>query len=200
MASFRAVSGALTALRTHLDRRLADDPLRDDDIADVVENAGVLVLGSQDLHEEPVGNQIGIYLHRIAVDPYGRNRYLQPTRPDQAPRPELPVNLHVLIIGWSQAAAAEVNLVAWAMQELGSSLELDVSHLGLADARFGDQDRLQIIPEAMSTEDLMRVWDSLPGEYRLSSPYIIKTLRLEPGSPVTAGPAVTTLATAMEAR
>ena len=31
-----------------------------------------------------------------------------------------------------------------------------------------------------ATEDLMRLWDSLPGDYRLSSPYLIKTVRLAP--------------------
>lgn len=193
MASYNAVTGALTALESYLDLRLADDPDRDNDISDVLENVDIRLLGSQDLHGNPNANSVGIYLHRISVDAFGRNRYLQPTRPDQAPRPELPINLHILIIGWSLGASAEAMLVAWAMQQLGSALELDFSHLGLADPHWGDQDRVQVVPEEMSTEDLMRVWDSLPGDYRLSSPYIIKTLRLEPARTITAGPPVDTL-------
>jgi hypothetical protein len=39
---------------------------------------------------------------------------------------------------------------------------------------------VQVTPEQMSTEDLMRMWDSFPGDYRLSTPYLVKTIRLEP--------------------
>jgi hypothetical protein len=46
----------------------------------------------------------------------------------------------------------------------------------------------------------MRVWDSLPGDYRLSSPYLVKTLRLEPVEPVTQGPPVTSIVLPMEQR
>ncbi len=45
----------------------------------------------------------------------------------------------------------------------------------------------------MSTEDLMRLWDSLPGDYRLSAPYLVKTLRLAPDLDPPDGPLVRTL-------
>lgn len=192
MASYLAITGALGALEVHLERYIADG------LAGIVENPGVRLLGSQDMRADPVGHAVGLYLHRISVDPYGRNRYLQPTQPTQAPRPELPVNLHLLVIGWSGTAAAEVALVAWAVQQLGSGLQLDVSHLGLADARWGEQDSLQVIPEEMSTEDLMRIWDSLPGDYRLCAPYIVKTVRLEPPETITAGPPVRSIVMPVE--
>jgi hypothetical protein len=192
VASYQAVAGALDALESYLEVRMAGG------LDEVVENPDVRILSSQELRTDPPGNQVGLYLHRISVDPFGRNRYLRSTQPSQPPQPELPVNLHVLIIGWTATAAAEATLVAWAMQEIGASLELDVSHLGLGDPRWGEQDRLQVIPEEMSTEDLMRVWDSLPGDYRLSSPYILKTLRLEPTRTVTAGPPVQTIVMPIE--
>ncbi len=192
MASYQAVAGVLGAIKDHLEARMVES------LAGAVANPKVRILGSQDLRSDPSGNELGLYLHRISVDPYARNRYLRPNRPGEAPQPELPVNLHLLLVGWSQSAAAETTLVAWAMQQIGSALELDIAHLGLADARWGAEDRAQMIPEEMSTEDLMRVWDSLPGDYRLSSPYLLKTLRLEPVTPVLQAPAVTTLAVPME--
>lgn len=194
MASYQAITGALGALESYLELRMAGG------LDAVVESPDVRVLGSQDLRDNPVGNQVGLYLHRIAVDPFGRNRYLKPTLPNQAPRPELPVNLHILVIGWATAATAEATMVAWAMQEIGSSLELDISHLGLTDPAWGEQDRLQVIPEEMSNEDLMRIWDSLPGDYRLSTPYIVKTLRLEPSRTITSGPPVKSIVMPMEDR
>jgi hypothetical protein len=193
LASYLSVSGALVALKDYLELHMAVG------LADVVDNPKAQVLGSQDLKGDPgTTNSIGIYLHRISVDPYGRNRYLKPSSPDRPARPELPVNLHILLIGWSPTATAETHLVAWGMQHIGSALELDISHLGLSDPGWGEQDSIQVIPEEMSTEDLMRVWDSLPGDYRLSSPYILKTLRLEPTSPVTQGPPVRTIVLPVE--
>ena len=192
MATFRAVTGALDALRERLLLSLADD------LAGLVENPDVRVLGSQDLRTDPSGHALGIYLHRLAVDPYGRNRYLPPGRPDQRPRPELPVNLHLLLVGWSTNATAEALLVGWAMQQLGASLELDVSHLAVADSGWGESETLQVIPEDMSTEDLMRVWDSLPGDYRLSAPYLVKTLRLEPARTEQMGPPVRSIVMPVE--
>lgn len=186
MASYRAVSGALQALKSVLEAKV-------EALAGEVQNPDVILLSSQDLRTHPTGNKLGIYLHRISVDAFGRNRYLRPGAPGQAPQPELPVNLHILLVGWSTAAAAETTMVAWAMQQVGAALELDVAHLGVLDPRWGGGDRLQVIPEEMSTEDLMRVWDSLPGDYRLSAPYLIKTLRLEPVTPVTEGPPVVSL-------
>lgn len=191
MATYQAVTGVLTALKDVLDARISE-------LAAEMTNPSVVLLGSQQLRDDPTGNALGIYLHRISVDPYGRNRYLPPQRPGNAPRPELPVNLHILLVGRSLSASAEITLVAWAMQRIGAAMELDAAHMAALDPNWSEQERLQIIPEEMSTEDLMRVWDSLPGDYRLSSPYLVKTLRLEPVDPVTQGPPVTSIVLPME--
>ena len=191
MATYQAVAGVLTALKDFLDARIAE-------LAADVTNPSVALLGSQQLRDDPTGNTLGIYLHRISVDPYGRNRYLPPQRPGHAARPELPVNLHILLVGRSLSATAEISLVAWAMQRIGAAMLLDAAHMAAIDPNWSEQEQLQIIPEEMSTEDLMRVWDSLPGDYRLSSPYLVKTLRLEPVDPVTQGPPVTSIVLPME--
>jgi len=193
LASFTAVHGVLATLKDHFESRL-------EVLAGHVENPRVQILGSQDLRGDPAVNALGLYLHRLSIDPYGRNRYIPPGRPGQPPRPELPVNLHLLLVGWCRSAAAEVMLVSWAMQEIGAALELDASQLGALDADWATADRLQMIPEEMSTEDLMRVWDSLPGDYRLSSPYLVKTLRLEPVRQITQGAPVTSIVLPMETR
>lgn len=86
------------------------------------------------------------------------------------------------------------------MHQIGRALDLDVSHLGGADTRGGERDRVQVIPEEVSTEDLMRIWDGLPGDYRLSAPYLVKTLRPEPVVTVTQGTPARTVALPVEAR
>lgn len=192
MASYRSITGVLTAFKDLLQLALTPD-------VDVgVANPQVVLLGSQTLgSKQPTGNALGLYLHRIALDPYGRNRYLS-GQGNQTQLPELPVNLHILLIGWCQSVDAEIGLVGWAMQQIGAGLVLDVSHVGIADPSWRTDESVQIIPEEMSTEDLMRLWDSLPGDYRLSSPYIIKTLRMEQSPDLSNGPPVQSVLLPME--
>lgn len=176
MATFTAVSGVLEALKAYLERfkMLAG-----------VGSVTVEILTSTDLKNGPGDNihKLGIYLHRVSIDPFGRNRHLPP-KPGlgNQPRKELPLNLHILLIGWSKTSQ-EQNLLAWAMQVLGSGTELDVAdieeHIS-GGSGWQDQDSVQVLPEDMSNEDFMRLWDSLSHSYMLSAPYLIKTLRLEP--------------------
>ncbi len=193
MASYRAIAGILDALKDLLEARMVGG------LDAVLEAPGVKLLGTSQLNDTPSGNALGVYLHRISVDPFGRNRYLQPTDPNQPKQPELPVNLHLLLIGWSDKATNEGTLLSWGMQQIGGSLELDISHLGLADPSWNDGERVQLQPEEMNTEDLLRIWDGLPRDYMLSAPYLIKTLRLEPVPEIEDGPPVTTIVTPMEA-
>lgn len=186
MATHHATLGVLRALCQRLAMRMANL---------LGGNPKVTLLGSEDLTGAPGANAdaLGIYLHRISVDPFSRNRYLPPVDGRRAPRPELPVNLHVLLIGWSTKSELEIGYVSAAMQIIGSALFLEASDLMLEDAGWGDQEVVQVVPEEMNTEGLMRLWDSMPGDYRLSSPYLIKTVRLAPDQDPAEGPLVRTL-------
>ena len=194
MASYKAIAGILNALKDLLDARMVGG------LDTVLDTPSVKLLGTSQLTATPSGNALGVYLHRISVDPFGRNRYLQPTDPNLPHQPELPVNLHLLLIGWSDKATHEGTLLGWGMQQIGSSLDLDISHLGLADSTWGENERVQLQPEEMNTEDLLRIWDGLPRDYMLSAPYLIKTLRLQPDPKIEDGPPVKTIVTPMETR
>ena len=184
MAGYRATMGILQALKERLSLRMA---------ALLGGNPTVTLVGSQELSGSPSSEALGIYLYRLAVDPFARNRYLPAQEGRRTPRPELPINLHILLIGWSNKTESEINYLSTAMQVIGSAMNLGISHLGISDPTWGDADTVQIIPEEMSTEDLTRLWDSFPGGYRLSVPYIIKTVRLTPDQEQSEGPLVKTL-------
>lgn len=198
MASYKSVQGVLSALRDFLKFRMKDD------LDTVLLSPDVSILGTVDLRNPPSEsnnanapkhNSIGIYLHRVSVDPFGRNRYVQARLPNVAPQPELAINLHLFLLAWTSHGESEAVLTTWAMQQLGSALELDYSHLHSYDASWGVDDVIQIQPEEMSTEDLLRIWDSLPGNYVLSVPYIVKTLRLLPVPKVEDSKPVTSIIT-----
>ncbi len=192
MASYRAIPGVLSAVKRLLENRI----LQDNDIADF--NPEIVILGNRELADKPSKNQIGLYLHRVSVDPIGRNRYISSTDLGQQAQPELPVNLHLLLIAWTHLGANEGLLIGWAMQHIGSALTLDISHMSVSDESWRSQEQVQMIPEEMSTENLLRIWDALPQDYLLSVPYLIKTLRVLPIEPPPSEVLVDTVITPIE--
>jgi hypothetical protein len=184
MAGYRATMGILQALRESMSQRMKKL---------LGGNPSVVQVGYHELNGTPVGENLGIYLYRFSVDPFARNRYLPPSAGRRTPRPELPVNLHILLIAWCNGTESEIAYLSAAMQIIGSAMNLGISQVGISDPGWGEADSVQIIPEEMSTEDLSRLWESFPGSYRLSVPYIIKTVRFAPDEEQSEEPLVKTL-------
>lgn len=187
MASYKGVQAALVALEEFLQRRLPTE------LSSEPTNARVLLLGSKDIADKLTGNLLGIYLHRVTIDPHGRTRQFSPQGDSNNPRQsELPVNLHFLLIANAGSATIEADLISWAMVELANHNQLDVSHIATLDEGWGDRETLNITPEEMSTEDLMRIWDVFESTYTNTVPYVARTVRLRLRPERSEGPDVTT--------
>ena len=187
MASYKGVNGALVALEDFFKHRLPDE-LSQGDI-----NARVALFGSADIAKKISGNVLGIYLHRMTIDPHGRNRYFPPQGSDNSePQPELPVNLHFLLIAAATSATIEADLMSWAMVELANQGQLDISHIAEVDTTWSEREILTITPEEISTEDLMRIWDVFEAKYTSTVPYVARTIRLRLLAGRSEGPPVIT--------
>jgi hypothetical protein len=187
VASYKAVNGALTALENLLKLRLPDE-FRNGPV-----NARVELLGSRDIAEPLSGNVLGIYMHRVAIDPHGRARFFsQQGTEKKGPIGELPVNLHFLLIASGASAAIESDLLTWAMVEIANEGRLDISHLADTDDEWSETEIVNITPDEMSTETLMRIWDVFEADYTCSVPYVARTIRLRLREPRTEGPPVRT--------
>lgn len=187
MASYKGVQGALVALEEFFKRRLPSE-LSNEPI-----NASVKLLGSKDIADKLNGNLLGIYLHRLTIDPHGRTRQFAPQGTDSTGRrSELPVNLHFLLIANAGSATIEADLMSWAMVELANQNQLDVSHIADLDDEWGERETLNITPEEMSTEDLMRIWDVFESAYTNTVPYVARTVRLRLREERSEGPDVIT--------
>ena len=174
MASYKAINGIMTALVDYLNKRLPNEfeahPM----------SASVSLLGSKDLAGSLKDNIIGLYLYRVIVDTQGRNRYLKTTHPDKPPQPELPLNLHFLLIVNGKSNTEEMNMLGWAMQQLSSSITLSHGDLLVSDPQWTASESVQVNIEHLSTEDLFRIWEVLKASYTISVPYIIRTVRMLP--------------------
>ena len=188
MASYRAVHGTLAALENFFKARLPAE-FRDGPV-----NATVRLLSSTDVASKNIsGNLLGIYMHRIAIDPHGRSRHFPALGTDRnGPAGELPVNLHLLLLASGTSAAIEADLLSWAMVELANDGRLDVSHLAEADNDWGEREIVNITPDEMPIETMMRIWDVFEANYTSSMAYVARTVRLRLREPRTEGPPVRT--------
>jgi Pvc16 N-terminal domain len=178
MASHRAVAGLMQGLESLLKHRLPARLGGED-----VNSNMVKLLASADFKKKDVATQLGLWLYRLAVDANGRNVWNRPPAGSlRAAQPVLPLNLHFLVVSWSPIAALEIAFHAWAMQQLSSHPELDAVQLAdpaaVGAEPWQDGERVQVAPEEVPMEDLLRLWDALPMKYSLTSCWVMRTVRV----------------------
>ncbi len=104
-------------------------------------------------------------------------------------RGHLPLDLHILLTPWAENAEYELRILGRAMECL-EALPILTGPLLNPSTSWAANDGIQIVLEDLPTETLMRIFDSLQSDYKLSVPYIARVVRVDT-SPV-ATPVVTT--------
>lgn len=127
-----------------------------------------------------------LFLYHVSIDPHLRNSG-RLNNPEMTPTP-LSVGLHYLFTFWSNSAETEHLVLAWTMLELQATPLLDATLLS-GEAAWSAEDMVQLIPEELSNEDMMRIWDTLRPDYRLSVGYVARVVRILP-TPEVERPAV----------
>lgn len=149
--------------------------VRTDDFA---ENARTEAIGSPAL---------SVFLYRIDFNKTMRAAWSAVGH--TAGRAHLALDLHYLITPWAENAEFEQLILGQAMQCLETTPILGGPLLqSLGD--WAPNECLQVVLEEVPTEAVMRTFDSLPTDYRLSVPYIARVLRIDsreahPDAPVT---------------
>jgi hypothetical protein len=125
--------------------------------------------------EDDLNTSLSLLLHRVTINEHVRNA----TRANRVGDRSLPLSLdlHYLMTVWAPEALAENLILAWAMQQMHQHPVLDGALL--PDANWGSGEVIQIIPADLSTEDIMRIWDSFKPSYRLSVAYIARVVRID---------------------
>ena len=153
-------------------RNAYPEPLRSDHPCDF------RVISSGEIEEpENIGTAVTLYLYRMTIDEHLRNLPAH-HRPHNPAHP-LSLNLHYLLAVWADSALAEHTIMAWVMSELNQHPVLDSAALS-PEAQWRPDDQVHIVPVELSTEDLMRIWDALLPNYRLSISYIARVVRIDP--------------------
>jgi hypothetical protein len=159
------------------------------DLRDVTECEFLLLSSGEMGSKDERGPAISLWLYRVTHNEHLRNA---PRRPDHNHlAPPLHLDLHYLLTVWADNALAEHTLITWAMDRLHRNPVLDASTLS-PEGGWSADDRLQVLPEEMPTEEMMRLWDAVDPGYRLSVPYVVRVVRVDPETEPDRGPVVAT--------
>ncbi len=107
----------------------------------------------------------------------------------------LPLDLHFLLTAWANNAEDEYRILGRAMQSLEDTPILTGALLE-PSTNWTVGEAVQVCLEDLSTEDVMRIFDSLPVDYRLSIPYAARVVVLD-GAEQHTDPLVTTTASGL---
>ncbi len=160
-----------------------------------------VLVRTSDFEESVVGTNIGspalsIFLYRVDFNKMMRAAWSAVGSQDGFAH--LPLDLHFLLTPWADNAEFEHRILGKAMQCLETTPMLSGPLLYPSPfVNWAPNESLQIVLEEVSTEALMRTFDSLPTDYRLSVPYIARIARLDGRQP-SIEPPVTTAITGLE--
>ena len=133
---------------------------------------------------------LSIFLYRVDFNKTMRTAWSATSGQDG--RAHLGLDLHYLITPWGSDAEEEHRILGSAMQCLETAPSLSGPLLN-SSGEFDAGESVQLALEEISTEAVMRMFDSLPTDYRLSVPYIARVLRLDGRIAAPEGPVISAI-------
>ncbi len=131
-----------------------------------------------DLEDGPLINAPALSLFLYRVDVNTARRPSSAALGGYRGQAQLPLELHYLMIPWGDNADQEYRILGRTLQVLEDIPILSGPHLDpVTDWAPGD--RIQICLADLSTEDLMRIFDSLPVDYKLCVPYVVRVMLVD---------------------
>lgn len=127
------------------------------------------------------GKGISLFLYRVMHCGHHRSPSGRFDDMGRQQLPLMPLEAHLLLTVWADDAILQQELVCWMMRTLEDSSTLSAAALNVSvPGTFRDDELVELVPGELSTEDLLRLWETLPAKaYHLSVPYVARTVRVE---------------------
>lgn len=175
MAGFRSVSATGRSLRRLLELRFREE----EPIAGTP--TSVAIVRTEDLDPENLSTLVArpaltIFLYRVDFNKTMRAAWSGVSLNDA--RSHLALDLHFLLTAWADNAENEHLILGRALQVIEDTPIL-AGPLLMQAADWAPNESLQLVLEDIDTEALMRIFDSLPVDYRLSVPYVARVTRID---------------------
>ena len=140
-----------------------------------------VLVRTADFDEQNVGTNIGspalsVFLYRVETSKVMRPAWSAVGSLDGVPH--LALDLHFLLTPWADNAEFEQRILGKAMQCLESTPLLSGPLLH-PSANWAVNESVQVIAEDLPPESMLRAFDSLPTDFRLSVPYVARVVRID---------------------
>lgn len=119
---------------------------------------------------------VSVFCYRISLDRETRAGLSGLSARDGVVR--LPVCLHVLLTAWADSAEQELELLGKAMQTLETHSVL-TGPLLEPGGDWAAGEAVQVVFDDVALDTVSHAFESLTAEYRLSVPYVVRSIRLE---------------------
>jgi hypothetical protein len=119
---------------------------------------------------------VSLFLYRVDINRVTRPGWSAVGHQDD--HVHLPLDLHYLLTPWASNAEFEYQILGQAMTCLEQTPILSGPML-YPSASWDGSESVQLCVPEMTTEDLMRTFDSLPVNYKLSIPYLARIVRID---------------------
>jgi hypothetical protein len=175
MAGFRSVSAAGRSICRLLELRFGEDPPLTNAVTSVA------LVRTEDLDPAAMAQLVArpaltLFLYRVDFNKTMRSAWSAVGLNDG--RSHLALDLHFLLTAWAGNAESEHLILGRAMQAIEDTPILS-GPLLLGAPDWAPNESLQLVLEDIDTESLMRIFDSLPVDYRLSVPYVARVMRID---------------------
>jgi hypothetical protein len=189
VANFAAIAAAGKSIERILNAAYADtQPIQG-------QKTHAVVVRTTDFEDTNVATAIGtpalsIYLYRADFNKTMRASWSAVGSQDGLGH--LVLDLHYLLTAWADNAEFEHRIIGRTMQALETTPVLGGPLLD-ASGGWAPSETVSLVLEEISTEAVMRTFDSLPTDYRLSIPYIARMVRIDSLNPAPELPVATVI-------
>ena len=169
MADFTSIAAVCSSVVRYLDLSFRQmQPVTD-------KTTSVRLVRTEDLNRETSAlitiPTLSVFLYRVDFNKVMRAAWSAVSQYEG--RPHLPLDLHFLLIAWGENADHELRILGRALQAMENTPILTGPLLDPI-APWANNESIQICLEDLPTEDVMRTFDSLPLDYKLSIPYVAR--------------------------
>jgi len=170
MSEFTALRAVSLTLQALLDAEItqSSDPQ--------IKGVNVHLL-SPKLAREKDKTGVSLWLYRLQREPDTLNRPLERSGPSQLRYRPLPLTLHYLVCAIFDEPKDEQAVLGKVVQVFHDHAILRGALL--KDSLQGEDDELRLVLEALTLEELARVWDSLNEPYQLSLSYALQVVEID---------------------
>jgi hypothetical protein len=123
-------------------------------------------------------DRVALFLYRVEVDETRRHVELPRLAPMAPRRVALGLELHYLLTVWGGADPAGEQIMLARCMDILDRHAVITGNLLDPGYPWEAEDGLRVSLSHLTTEDMLRLWDSLEPPYQISVPYVVRTVRL----------------------